>query len=597
MKALIGIFVWALAVGLCFAGPVASTQSNNVLVLIQPSLAGPNVNPMNYWQPQWVLWPPSMNDSNGGRLLSIATGDNWVGSSADFQFDLVEGGKAWRSRNYQQLISRGHFTVRGENLGLVRTEVLVKDSGSVSPNALRIALGFDSPIVRPVRISEPNWPKDCLMVTEAYSWDEIAEISRRTRGRILVVEYPPLPETPWTRYWLRGSEWAIAGKTLRTSADSALVAKSTDFVVPGLLKARLLVPFLLHPGKFEVQEVSLRNWPGANRFLEINKRSSFLIGALWMILSAGLCIWAVTVVTSERTNLALPTLLSGVLLSPAAVVLAGFLGKTLGVDYGWLWISLSVALLTLASRGMSIVMKRRLPRAHPLLAVFAIGLSVICSVDPIWSFLSPVFCSRPSAVSAISLGALLGYLTGFIASFRGCGRSSVWVGRITSLALLICGLALKTWWIADLGALSFISVAATVIGEGLFSWPMLIGFVAWPTSWIPIYTGGFIWAPLGLIRSSHDRVGVNLAYYVDFISSVSLAICILMACGAAIFGFRFFFHQLRKLVKLDDRRTALPFVAIASFGFGCLHPSFLLSALTVGVGAALAVLFDAVLTM
>ncbi len=219
----------------------AHIHSNNILVLIQPAIAGPDVDPHNYWQPQWILWPPALKEADGGQLLSVATGANWVGSPADFQFDPTHDGRAWKARNFEQMMSRGYFAEDGRKFGKVRTDLLVGRTGSASPNALRLALNGDSPIVRPYRVDDLKWPRGSLMVTEATSWDDVRRSSSRsTSGRVLgFVEYPPKPDTPWTRYWLMGHGWWVHGDEL-AGLGFAVVPRDPDLVVPGLIRARLL---------------------------------------------------------------------------------------------------------------------------------------------------------------------------------------------------------------------------------------------------------------------------------------------------------------------------------------------------------------------
>jgi len=292
-----------------------------------------------------------------------------------------------------------------------------------------------------------------------------------------------------------------------------------------------------------------------------------------------------------------PTLLSGALLSPAIVDCAGIVGRYLGVEQWPVWMGLLCFALLIGASALGWGFNRALPDAHPLLPIGCLGLLAMCLVDPLWSFMSPVFNARPNIASPVALAATLGYLALVVACIQSCGPIWRWVGRLICFLFLAVGIGLHAWWTADLGAALFISVASLVIGEGHFSWPMLAAFIAWPSSLIALFAGGFVWAPRGLLTDSRSRVGINLATYIDFLSSPSLAIAILLAGGISVFGFRFFFHQIRKLGKLDGRRKVLPLIALSSGAFGLLHPAFLLSSLVLATGATIALLLDAVQTM
>ena len=582
---------------LVFSTGSAATLSNNVLVLIQPALAGPNVDPLNYWQPQWVLWPPAIHNSNGGRLLSIATGANWVGDSKDFQFDPQADGHSWRSRSFDLLQQRGHFALRANMLGTTKVSLLTNESGSASPNALRLALNSDSPIVHAYKMGEDQWPVGHLMVTELSSWDDIVALEKRTTGRILVVEYPPQEDVPWTRYWLRGSQWSIHGSNLKLNPEDGVIPMQPGLAVPGLVRARLLFPLLMTPDRFVAQPVSIRSWPGANRFLHVSHFYGPTVNGIWLLSVVCVVIWGAVLVANERTSHVAPVLLAGAMLSPATVTVAGLFGRHLSVDAWPVWIGLSSIASIMLAAGLSALLRKWLPRCHPLMGVCVVGLTSMLACNPVWSFLSPLFAGKSNPVSAIALGAVFAYLVGIGAFIRGSGPRWLWVPRGASLAFLVGGCAFKCWWTEDLDATIFIAVASWVIAEGLFRSYVMVAFLCWPASLIPIIAGGFIWAPLGLLYRGRDTVGLNTAEYVDFLTSLSLWVCLTVALWVALFGYRFFFHQLRMLVRLDARREMLPSAALVSAAFGVLHPAFLSAGLVVGTGAVCALLFDAVQTM
>lgn len=576
---------------------MAQRYANNVLVLIQPALAGPKVDPLNYWQPQWVLWPPAVHNSDGGRLLSIATGMDWVGDVRDFQFRSRKDGRSWLAWNFENIVNRGHFASRYASFGVLRTALLSDSLDAVSPNALRLALNPDSPIVSMHRIHDLDWPVGSLMIMEASSWDEVADLERWTCGRILVVEYPPQEDVSWTRYWLKGSGWSISGVDLKSSADSAVVPTQKGFQVPGLIRARLLIPLVMNPNRFAGVRVTLKDWPGANRFLTVSHSFGLVVGAVWILLIAGVVIWGAVLVANEWGSHVVAVLIVTAILSPASVNLAGVLGRCLGPDAWPIWIGLSSVTVVMLAFGIGALVKRWLPRSHSLVSVCAVGFLVMATCNPVWSLMSPLFAGKSVLLSPVALGATFGYLVGIGCFLRGSGGHWIWLPRLLSLAFLALGCGYRLWWASDLNATLFISVASWVISEGLFQWQVIIAFAFWPASLLPIVAGGFTWAPLGLLYRGGDLVGVNTAEYVDFLLSVSLWICVTVFLWVALFGYKFFFYQLRKLARMDARRKMLPYAAVSSAAFGLLHPTFLLASLTVTVGAACAFLFDAVQTM
>lgn len=571
-------------------------HSNDILVLIQPAQAGPAVDSDSYWQPQWVLWPPDVAAGDGGRLLSIATGANWVGDPADFGFVALDRGQAWRSADFEKQRNVGRFAVRSAMYGGLRTDLLVGKSGSASRNGLRLALNGDSPVVKPFRIDDRNWPAGSLMVAEASGWDEVAQLKASTVGRVLVVEYPPKQDTPWSRYWLMGHGWQIGGVGLTATAENAVVPMQADLPVPGLIRARMLVPLVEHPGRFRTAEVTPRDWPGASRFLETSQADGFYLGAGWIAACVGAVIWAAVLIANERESKVLPALLNAVMLSPAIVALAGVLERDLGVQEWPVWLALSAVTLVAATLGLGAGIRRWAPRSHPLLSLCVVGLIVLAVADPLWGFLSPVFGGGSLTVSPIALGAMCAYLGALVAFLRGAGKL-VWLGRLACLMFLLGGAWMRAWWLGDLGAALFVPTACLIVGEGWFQKPMLVAFLLWPASLFVLVTGGFVWAPLGLLKDAQGRSGINLALYSDFLLSPSLVVALALTGAIALFGFKFFFHQLRTLVKIDRRRNALPWLAACGGAFGLLHPAFLPAAVVLGVGAALALMCDAVQTM
>ncbi|MDR3690691.1 MAG: hypothetical protein P4L46_15035 [Fimbriimonas sp.] len=564
---------------------VRASHSNSVLVLMQPALAGPPVDPATYWHPTWILWPPMLDPSQGGRLLSLATGANWVGNTAFFQ-----------TTGFGEMKRRGFFEVRKSVLGDVHTDLLLNSKGGASNNALVLALNADSPKVKPYWMDEA-WPASSLMVAEAPNWDEVRKIESATTGRVLVVEYPPRADVPWTRFWLRGNRWPSDGGPRRADYNSAYVPNLPNWPVPGLIPATQAVELVVRPERFPWTRADSHSWPGANRFLELGHGAGFLFQFVWMFLVAMIVIWGAVVVSNERTSRLLPHLFGLIVLSPAVVAAAGVLARALGFGEWQVWLFLSFLAALPIQFGLGEWQRRVAPRAHPLAFLCLFGIVVLAACNPVWGLMSPIFGGRVWSVSPVGLAALFGYLVGSVSFLQNCGPGWRWLGRTVCAIVWLLGISGWSWWSAEAGACLFFPFAAWMIGERFFRWWMLLPVSLWPPAVWHLWQTGFVWSPVGLLLDGRDRAGLNLYSYVEFAISGSLQIALPIAGGIALFGYRFFFRQIHNLLELDLRRRALPLAVPVAACFGLLHPIFLYGALTLGVGAASSLLFDAVQTM
>jgi len=574
-------------------------HSNNIIVIIQPALAGPEVDPNTYWSPLWVLWPRSIGGGKGGSLLSVATGAVWVGDATDF----------WTA-NLNDIKRHGFFQMRTRMIGPIRTDLLLNSKGGASVNALVLSLNSDSAKMNPFWASEA-WPPDSLMVAEASSWDDVRMFESVTSGRVLVFEYPPRVDVSWTRFWLRGHGWPADGKGRsgkgpsrgRVSGEklgvvnAATAPRSSDSAVPGLIGSRHLILLVMHPEEFYWDSVDNRSWPGANRLLELNHVTGPWFAFGWMLFTLGGIVWGATLVAHERSSRVVPYLLTTILLSPAIVDGAGFMGRQLGVTSWPVWLLLSTLVALGCFYSLGGLQRRFLPKAHPLLSGFFLGFVILFLIDPVWSFMSPVLGGRVWPVSPVALASLFGYLTGMVACIQGCGKPWIWAARAVCIVMVLAGFMTRVWLSADIGAASILPVMAWLIGERRFRWPMLIIALLWPTSLAPLLFNGNHWHPVGLLVSGFDVNRLNAYDYVDFITCASLQVFVPVAGGIALFGFRFFFHQIKGVMQLDLRRSALPTSALVAAAAGVLHPVFLYAALTLATGAASVLLLDAVQTM
>ncbi len=593
MRRVLGCLLAAAAIS-CPGQPIKSEDHhNNVLLLIQPSIAGPSVDPLTYWQPQWILWPPAGNPVAGGRLLSVLSGRDWRGRPDDYRFSATPGRIGWRASGFDKLVASGYFVSKRDNLGSTETRLLMGLHGAVTPNALRLALNSTGPEVFPCTLADKHWQEGNLMVGEASSWDEVAEVEHSTDGRVLVVEYPPREDAPWTRYWLRGSGWKQSG-LIQANSEHAVSPTDPEVGVPGLIPARSLGRLLLRPGQFQRAVLTPNSFAGANRYLSLSHRTGWLLSILTVVLIGAVLTWCAGLAAHERTSLVAPKLLTAVLLSPSIIVLAGNLTRWGGPDAWAVWVSLSGFALLMVLAGMQAAQRRIAPRGHPLMSVSLVTLTTLGLGDPKWGLLSPLFAGRLDLLSYTAFGAFSCSAIGLVASVRGCGSRWVWGMRLGIGALLAIGWTLQPWWGLDRSALLFSGVAAILIGEQMMDARWLVVFALWPFSVYRCLVFGVAWAPMGLLSTLKTAGALNSARYIEFLMAPAAWVSAMVAVWCFVFGSKFLVHQFKRLIDTDPRRNALSFGGAAAGAFSVLNPEFLPAALTSLVAALAFLLWESI---
>ena len=458
----------------------------------------------------------------------------------------------------------------------------------------------DSGKVHPYFLDD-DWPIGSLMVGEASGWEDVSRFEAATSSRVLVVEYPPAMDITWTRYWLRGVGWPNQGGVRKvgppTLPEQAVVPSQSAVPIPGLVMATKILPLAAHPEQFHWQFVDLKNYLGPNRFLELGHQVGPIFCIGWMLFGAVLVVWGAWLVSNEHSSRLLPTLYTLLLLSPAAIAVTGQLERQLGMPAWSVWLFVSAFGLLSLSAILNGQLKRRLPKCHALFAVYLVSAVVLTFVDPIWSFESPVLGGRVWPVSPIAMASWIGSLGGVSAFLPATSPKWIWGTRAVLVTLSLYLWLGHPWWKGDSSFAMFGILVAWVIGERKFRWPMLACCFAWPLSLIQLIRYGFTWSPVGLLLFGKDLRGINAYEWVDFLMSWSFIGFFLLAGGIAMFGFRFFFHQIRNLMQLDLRRKALPTLAITMAAAGFLQPAMLYGSLTVAFASIVALLFDAVQTM
>ncbi len=557
-----GLAVWLLFILLRLA-----TAAPQALILIPHASAGPNLPSADYLHGEWIRWPENQGDGRFNRLLSLVTGVDLQGEVADGNFRAA--GDGWLSAHASRLADRGFFAAREAYLGRLPTYVLLNSRGTVGAE-MRL-LGLESPnkavVAHPY---EAPLPAEGLVLYEAKDWDHAIWLTKRVE-RSLIVEFPPDGTDGWSRYWLYGA-WPKGTPT------------AGDVGVPGLIRAREALALLIRPSAFEWHSSDLGRWGGASRWLEYGRDVSPVVLSLWFCVAALVVAWGVAQVMNEDRGPFVSELLVGLALSPAAIVLGGAMARVGGLEAWPIWLALASLILYGLSLLVGLGVRRWWPDAHRLWPVCLLGILTFALLDPIWSDLSPRFGHFDVDVSGTAVGAAVGYLTGAIAFAPGRG-----FGRALAVAALLWGATARPWWVDGHSAFLVLPAAALAASEGLFRPAALLLFIFLPTGIWRIVRDGVAWNPLNLLTNAGQARALNFWQHFAFgISEGWIGTFCLVALGLLL-GTRFLAYRLHKLLHLDPRLRAFPWMLASVAALGFTEP-LLLPAVPVLVFAVLVVL-------
>lgn len=554
--------VWflLLLIRVAAAGPLA-------LILIPHASAGPNLPSADYLHGEWIRWPENQGEGRFNRLLSLVTGVDLQGEVADGNFRAA--GEGWLSTHASRLAERGYFTAREAYLGSLKAYVLLNSRGTVGAEMRLLGLEDPKKAVVPRPYDAPL-PAEGLVLYEAKDWDHAIGLTKRVE-RSLIVEFPPDGQDGWSRYWLYG-DWP---KGMATAADVG---------VPGLVRAREAVSLLIRPTAFEWLPSNVGRWGGANRWLEYGRDVSPVVLCAWFCIAVLVVAWAVAQVMNEDRGPFVSELLVGLALSPAAIVFAGAMARAGGLEAWPVWLTLA----SLVLYGLSLLVgwgaRRWWPDAHPLWPACLLGVVVFSLFDPIWSDLSSRFGHFDVDVSGVAVGAGVAHLTGAIAFAPGRG-----FGRALGLAALLWGLTARPWWVDGHSAFLILPAVALAASEGLLRPAALLLFVFLPTGIWRVVRDGAAWNPLGLLANAGQARALNFWQHFAFgISEGWIGTFCLVALGLLL-GTRFLAYRLHKLLHLDPRLRAFPWMLASVAALGLTEP-LMLPAVPVLVFAVLVVL-------
>ncbi|RYG35933.1 hypothetical protein EON81_11260 [bacterium] len=449
MRRLLAVLLWALT---------ALAAAQDALVFIRPDRAGPQVPREIDPHPIWVTWGPK-SDLNGlNRLLEPVTGYSWEVSTRDFSFQIAGGTPKLTA--FRMWEFRGIFAARdrilGPGVGLLRLR-----TNGFSPSITPLTSSTETMGVHTSRV----------MLAEAGSWDEVAQIARRHR-RTAVLEYPP-DEYSLGHLWLFGeSGWPLGVPRLGA--------------IPGLLPSTEVGKLLVDP--------SVVHWdpavPSSERALPWALARATSFG--WIRLSLGVFFglvfgFAVFSVGLDARSSSARTLLKAGALAPFAAFLAAYPARTLLGPEATLPLTAGLLVGLLA-------IERTISVQLPSLSSWA-GSAFL-------ALLSFAVAQIPWSVFENQLGTLFGLvavaLVGTLAALPEPPSMWTWPGRLLVLALalrlaeiqpngltvggiwllgacLICG---ESWltnrrWISGLVALGW---AVGIARRPDFAWEGMLGF-------------------------------------------------------------------------------------------------------------------------
>lgn len=574
LKLALSVLLMLLAICARAGGP------SDVLVLIPPERAGPNVD-LNIWiHPEWVLWPPAVGLGEN-RLLSITSGIDWEGSGYDLSFRKAGSEHTWIPNAGRDMERRGHFSAVREILRDRKLVPLEGPSGVASPSALLISATTSGPIDA-IPLNGPL-PSGAVLVYVTQDWNELPQIAQKAGGRMIVVEYPPPPGQSWSRMWRWDKHWPQG------------IPTSPSLRVAGLLQAKDLMKVLLRPESALWVPNDTGDWGGANRWFEYTQWANRIVYLVAGFLFAYVLLCAAYCVSREEKGRFATLLIRCAMLFPLAVAVDGPLTRWLGLGAWAAALSLSAIFSALAYVLSLFIWRRFDPDVHPLLPLVVIGAVTTAFCEPTWSLTSRVFGFELLPISPEGSAIFLTYVVGACAFVRSGSIAFAWSIRILAVALTLWGLLPGTWWSNGWTPFALVPLVALVAGEGWFRPPFLLLLACLPTSVLEVVKSGVVFAPGGLIEERRDEFAMNLVRHAEFIASPFLWGYLLLTAGVLLVGGKFFMRQMRVTARRELPVRAVAWSAAGVLALGLLQPYLLYTGLVLVIGGTLFLLHDALL--
>jgi hypothetical protein len=513
--------------------------ADSTLILIPSQDAGPITAEADYGHTTWVLWPKAVG-SGENRLLSLLSGMDWK--------SVVRDQLGYRLAVLQNLGCKPNASDLDPTFGL-----------NLKPNSEPSAISIAS-------------------VKGPHAWDDLARLTNRRSGRVLVVEVPSTPKSLWTRIWLKGKDWP--GQTPEVSSAR----------IVGLVPARDLGSLLTRPETASWYEVDPSRFEPPNRWLEFGHEQGPILLLFASVLAMyGLGLGLYCAAREVRSRICIASLRT-IFLGPAIFILAGKLSSMGSVD-SWPG-SLAVAVIALLACSWlaNFAIGKVATAAHPLVGECAVGVVVLSFTDPVWSIFSHILSPHTFPVSLEWFGSLsaylicLGYLTrldllGFI-FLVGAALATSQIGFGSDLPL-----AVATW-------IPIALIAAPTALKGKFRWAT--GGILGCLFALAVHRLGFTYAPDGLHETFRSRMAINCADHLAMVASPTFLALVALLGAAFIFRDHFLGHRFRRAIKYSPRPVHLFEPALVLFLCGIFIPIYLHAALAVGFAAIAILLVDAV---
>jgi hypothetical protein len=555
---------------------ISSDLQHDALLLIRSERASPTVRPGSYRHRSWVVWPKQVPDNPLLSLLSLRTGKHWDLSADHF---VVSPGTAPKLVEQRRLAAAGVFQVENQFLNGRKLVASRNRKGELSA-ATVVITGSESSMPT-LKFGQPP-PDDAVIVMEIETWDEAAESARKLGGRILVVELPSPAQSSWTRIWQFGRNWPRG------------VPTDAKVGIPGLVDSRKLLTLLTRPDEFRWSE-NAAEWGNASDLLHfVNRDRIGILGAmalLWVYV-AGCCAY---LLVQERRGWLASWILTGSLLTPATILVAGASTQWIGPQNGLLSLLGSAVLLAAFWITLWAILWKAWNVSSPFLSLCWVSLVVAIICDSRWSLYSAPLIQPTLQTSGPATGLLFGSLTGCIAFARAVRPQAAWPARFLCGILFAWGLLLDPFWVAGDQARLCLPIVALLAGEGLLRSAMLPFLVLLPLADSGLREG-FVLLDEGRIRSSADLQRYDLGVHWRFLTSPAT----LAGIGCAVFFFglreRFLMSKLKRSMVDRAENVALGWCALGMSALGVLHPELLSAALLVAVGWVTIGLLDALQT-
>lgn len=553
----------------------AAPASNPVLVLIEPAVAVPTAARGLYVEDAWVRWPRA-DGATGNRLLSLLTGEDWRGDSADYRFTQT-GRDGWQAGNLASLRERGYFAAK------IPAAALVLGPGR-SRDVLLLAAD-EKALVKPFRL-EDRWPEGRLMVAQAAGWDDVAAILRATTGRVLVLEYPPLEGDEVSRAWLRGAAWPKGRTNLAGTAVPALPTYRVTGDVPGLIPAREVGRLLTGTSEPKWIADPGPRWPGADRWIRYAREVGMGARAFLGLAAFALLLWGVRLVADERRSRSYFGAVSALALAIPTVVLAGGLARFGGMAAWPVAFPVVGLALGAVGGGLYLAARRWLPLTHRLWPVaLAAALATVIG-EPDYSALSGPLDLVPRNVAPEPLGLMLASVLVLVAGARG-ERLGSGIGFGVAAGCALAGLS---------SGLALLPLLAAVAAHRRFRWWMGLVLVPFTDGVQALVRGGAVYREGGLLRVLSDRAAYDVAPVVRFLISPALLVGALALGSAWVFSPAFATHQVRRIWGRSPLARSLAGLSLALVPVGIFQAPVLDAAYVVLVAAVFTLFAEALWT-